>query len=83
MRYVYFALVLGLIASLFMFKVQNLDTVTVTFFSLSMSMPLSLLLLLVYFFGMTTGGVVVSMVRSWVRQASMKPQRPTAGNGPR
>ena len=52
-----------------LFKVQNLDTVTVSLFSFSATLPLSLLVLLIYALGMLTGGFVLALVRGWVRGA--------------
>lgn len=73
MRYAYLALLVVLAAVFFMFKFQNLDTVTVQFLSASLTLPLSVLLLAVYVLGMLTGGVVLSLVRGWVQGATAKP----------
>ena len=73
MKHVYLALLLAMTAVDFLFKFQNLDTVTVQFLSASLTLPLSLLLLAVYVLGMLTGGTLLSMVRSWVRGATSKP----------
>ena len=73
MKHVYLALLLAMTAVVFLFKFQNLDTVTVQFLSASLTLPLSLLLLAVYVLGMLTGGMLLSMVRSWVRGATSKP----------
>lgn len=73
MRYVYLALLLALAAVVFMFKFQNLETVSVQFLSASLTLPLSVLLLGVYVLGMLTGGVVWSFIRSWVQGASARP----------
>jgi len=73
MRYVYLALLVALAAVFFLFKFQNLDTVTVQFLSASLTLPLSVLLLAVYVLGMFTGGVLLSLVRSWVQGATTKP----------
>lgn len=67
MKHVYLSLLLAMTAVVFLFKFQNLDTVTVQFLSASLTLPLSLLLLAVYVLGMLTGGMLLSMVRSWVR----------------
>lgn len=48
MKHVYLALLLAMTAVVFLFKFQNLDTVTVQFLSASLTLPLSLLLLAVY-----------------------------------
>lgn len=73
MRYAYLALLLALASVVLLFKFQNLDTVTVQFLSASLTLPLSFLLLGVYVLGMFTGGVVLSLIRSWVQGATTKP----------
>jgi uncharacterized integral membrane protein len=69
MRYAYVALILLVTAAALTFKIQNLDSVTVTFLGLSATMPVSLMVILVYVLGMLSGGFVVKLVRSWVRGA--------------
>lgn len=69
MRYVYMALIAVFAGVVLLFKVQNLDTVTVSLFSFSATLPLSLLVLLIYALGMLTGGFVLALVRGWVRGA--------------
>lgn len=70
MRYVYLALVILITLAVLAFKFQNIESVTVSFLSASMTAPLSLLMVGVYFLGMFTGGMVVSLVRSWVKGAT-------------
>jgi len=72
MRYVYLALLIGLTAVVFLFKFQNLEVVTVSFLSASLTLPLSVLLASVYVLGMFTGGVFLSLVRSWMRGAKSR-----------
>ncbi|HMN76393.1 MAG TPA: DUF1049 domain-containing protein [Burkholderiaceae bacterium] len=69
MRYVYIALIVILAGIVLMFKVQNLDTVTVSLFSMSFTMRISMLVLLVYVLGMFTGGFVVQFLRKSVSGA--------------
>jgi len=68
-RYVYIALIVVLTAIVLLFKVQNLEQVTVSILSARVTMPVSALLLLTYVLGMLTGGFVVGLVRTWVRGA--------------
>lgn len=70
MRYVYIALAVILAFVVLMFKVQNLESVTVSLFAMSMTMPVSLLVLLVYVLGMLTGGFVVQFLRKSIRAAT-------------
>lgn len=69
MRIVYVALIVILTGIVLLFKLQNLEKVTVSFISTSVTMPVSLLLLLVYVLGMFTGGSVLALVRSLIRGA--------------
>lgn len=69
MRYVYIVSIVLLAGIAVLFKVQNLDTVTVTLLSMSFSMPMSILVLLIYVLGMFTGGFVLQLVRTLMRGA--------------
>ena len=69
MRYVYIALIVVFTIAVLSFKIQNLDSATVTLFSASVTLPVSVLVVGVYVLGMLTGGFLVSLVRSWVRGA--------------
>jgi hypothetical protein len=42
----------------------------VTFLSGSLTLPVAVLILVVYVLGMLTGGMVLSVIRSWVRGAT-------------
>ncbi|WP_082668289.1 LapA family protein [Tepidimonas taiwanensis] len=75
MRYIYLALIILITLAVVTFKVQNIETVTVSFLSSSLTVPLSFLVSGVYFLGMLTGGLVISLVRSLVRGAT-KPVQP-------
>ena len=75
MRYIYLALIVLITLAVVTFKVQNIETVTVSFLSSSLTVPHSFLVSGVYFLGMLTGGLVISLVRSWVRGAT-KPVQP-------
>ena len=72
MRYVYMALIAIFAAIIILFKVQNLESVTVSLFSASVSMPVSVLVLLIYLLGMLTGGLLLALLRSWVRGATRR-----------
>ena len=69
MRYVYIGLIAAFTALVLLFKVQNLETVTVSLFSASVSLPVSVLIVGVYLLGMFTGGFVLALLRSWVGRA--------------
>jgi lipopolysaccharide assembly protein A len=67
MRYVYISLIVLVSVIVLVFTLQNLPTVTVHFVTLQLTLPLSVLVILVYFLGMLTGGVFVSLITSWFR----------------
>jgi lipopolysaccharide assembly protein A len=69
MRHVYMVLIALIAGIVLLFKVQNLDTVTVTLLSMNFSMPVSILVLLIYVLGMFTGGFMLQLVRTLMRGA--------------
>ena len=72
MRYVYMALIAIFATIIILFKIQNLESVTVSLFSASVSMPVSVLVLLIYVLGMLTGGFLLALLRSWVHGATRR-----------
>jgi uncharacterized integral membrane protein len=66
---VYIALIVALTALVLLFKLQNLEHVTVSLLSASFTLPVSVLLVLVYALGMLTGGFVLALVKTWVKGA--------------
>jgi uncharacterized integral membrane protein len=72
MRFVYMALIVVFAAIIILFKIQNLESVTVSLFSASVSMPVSVLVLLIYVLGMLTGGFMLALVRTWVHGATRR-----------
>jgi uncharacterized integral membrane protein len=72
MRYVYMALIAVLAAIIILFKVQNLESVTVSLFAASVTLPVSVLVLLIYVLGMLTGGLLLALLRSWFRGATRR-----------
>lgn len=69
MRWVYVGLIVVFTAIVLSFKIQNLDSATVTLFSASITLPVSVLVVGVYVLGMLTGGFLVSLLRAWMRGA--------------
>jgi putative membrane protein len=69
MRYIYMVLIALMVGIVVLFKVQNLETVTVTLLSMDFSMPLSIMVLLIYALGMFTGGFLLQLVRTLMRGA--------------
>jgi uncharacterized integral membrane protein len=70
MKILYVACVVVFAAIVLLFKVQNLETVTVSFLGASMTMAVSVLILIVYGLGMLTGGFLLAVLRAWVRGAT-------------
>jgi uncharacterized integral membrane protein len=68
-RYVYIGLIVVFTAIVLLFKIQNVETVTVTLFSTSITLPVSVLVVGVYVLGMLSGTFLVSVLRSWIRGA--------------
>jgi putative membrane protein len=65
MRYVYLALILIITLLVAVFKIQNIESVTVSLLTISITLPLSILIFGVYFLGMVTGSILISLVRTW------------------
>jgi uncharacterized integral membrane protein len=72
MRFVYMALIAIFATIIILFKIQNLESVSVSLFSASVSMPVSVLVLLIYVLGMLTGGFLLALLRSWVHGATRR-----------
>jgi uncharacterized integral membrane protein len=69
MRYLYMALIAIVTGVVLLFKVQNMESATVSLFSMSMTLPLSILLLLIYVLGMLTGSMLLALLRTSVTRA--------------
>ena len=69
MRYVYIGLVVPVTAAVLLFKVQNLESVTVSFLTMSLTPPLSVAIIIVCFPGMVSGGALIAAMRSLVQRA--------------
>ena len=72
MRFVYMALIVLFTGLVILFKVQNLEAVTITLFSASVTLPVSVLVLLIYVLGMLTGGFLLALLRTWVHGATRR-----------
>jgi uncharacterized membrane protein YciS (DUF1049 family) len=70
MRFVYLGLIVLITLAVITFKVQNIDTVTVTFLARSLTLSISTLILVVYVLGMLTGSLVLSLIGKWIRRAT-------------
>jgi uncharacterized integral membrane protein len=72
-RYVYIALIVAFTAVVLLFKVQNLEHVTVSLFSASMTLPVSVLIVGVYVLGAFTGGFLLTVLKGWLGGAQPRP----------
>jgi lipopolysaccharide assembly protein A len=63
MRLIHTVLIVVLVASIALFAIQNLQSVTVAFLNLKMSAPLAVLVMLVYVLGMLTGGSAWTLIK--------------------
>jgi len=70
MRYVYMVLIATFVAIIF--KVQNLDTVSVELLGASFTLRVSVLILLIYVLGALTGGALMALMRTWVHGATRR-----------
>ena len=78
MRFVYIAFIVVFTGLVILFKVQNLESVTISLFAISMTLPVSVLVFLIYVLGMLTGGFVFALLRTWIHGAT----RPSAATRP-
>lgn len=69
MRFVYIALIVVLTALVLLFKVQNLQAVSVSLLGANITMPVSVLIILIYVLGMFTGGSLLALIRTSIRGA--------------
>ena len=74
-RYFYIALIVILVGIVLLFKVQNMETATVSLFNMSVTLPTSVLVLIVYVLGMLTGGSVFGLLRTWTNKATARTAR--------
>lgn len=69
MRYLYIGLIVVFTALVLLFKIQNMESVTLTLFNASITLPVSVMLILIYLLGMATGGSLFALLRTGVRRA--------------
>ena len=75
MRWLHISAIAILAVATFVFAVQNLQSVTVSFLSFRISAPLAVLVGVIYLLGMATGGSVWALVR-WALEGSKRPVAP-------
>lgn len=72
MRFLYIGLIVVITAIVLLFKIQNLQAVTISLFSASLTLPVSLLVFGIYALGMLTGGSVLALLRTLVGRARVR-----------
>ncbi len=70
MRFIYFLILMVLLAAIGLFAVQNPETITVRYLDRSVSCPLALLVGSVYLIGMMSGWTVIGMFRRSLHRIS-------------
>jgi uncharacterized integral membrane protein len=66
------ALIATFVAIVLLFKVQNLETVTVGLLGATFTLRVSVLVFLIYILGALTGGSLMALMRTWVRGATRR-----------
>jgi len=75
MRYIYFIILVLLLAAVVVFAVQNHEVVTVRFLNNSVSSSMPLLIGAVYLLGMLSGWTVVGFLRHSLRKVAKRPDK--------
>jgi uncharacterized integral membrane protein len=63
MRWIYLIIIIIFALATFIFAVQNLESVTVSFLSMRVAAPLALLVLIIYVLGAVTGSSLLALLR--------------------
>ncbi|CNI70821.1 MULTISPECIES: LapA family protein [Yersinia] len=72
MKYVYGACFLLIVVLTTLFAFQNSGTVNLSLLFTQITLPISVLIVLIYFLGMFTGGLLITLIRALVRNLSQK-----------
>ncbi|MFA3777328.1 lipopolysaccharide assembly protein LapA domain-containing protein [Yersinia sp. 2544 StPb PI] len=72
MKYVYLVCFLLIVALMTLFVFQNSGLVNLSLLSMQITLPISVLIVLIYFLGMFTGGLLITLIRALVRRLSQK-----------
>jgi putative membrane protein len=71
MRWVHLSVTVLFAAATFLFAVQNLEVVTISFLGFSAGAPLAVLTAIVYLLGAATGGSLFALLRRSVRGSGL------------
>jgi lipopolysaccharide assembly protein A len=72
MRWIHLTGIVLFAAATFLFAVQNLGVVTISFLGLSADAPLALLIAIAYLLGTATGGSLFALLRRSVRGSGLR-----------
>ncbi|MGP2517570.1 LapA family protein [Yersinia sp. 2545 StPb PI] len=72
MKYVYLVCFLLIVTLMTLFVFQNSGLVNLSLLSIQITLPISVLIVLIYFLGMFTGGLLITLIRALVRRLSQK-----------
>ncbi len=72
MKYVYVVCFLLIVVLTTLFAFQNSGAVNLSLLFTQITLPISILIVLIYFLGMFTGGLLVTLIRALLRRMSQK-----------
>ncbi|ATM97317.1 Uncharacterized integral membrane protein [Yersinia frederiksenii] len=72
MKYVYVVCFLLIVVLTTLFAFQNSGAVNLSLLFTQITLPISVLIVLIYFLGMFTGGLLVTLIRALLRRMSQK-----------
>jgi putative membrane protein len=72
MRWIHLGVIILFAAATFLFAVQNLEVVTMSFLGFSAGAPLALLTAIAYLLGAATGGSLFALLRRSVRGSGLR-----------
>ncbi|CNE39011.1 lipopolysaccharide assembly protein LapA domain-containing protein [Yersinia mollaretii] len=72
MKYVYGVCFLLIVTLTTLFAFQNSGAVNLSLLFTQITLPISVLIVLIYFLGMFTGGLLITLIRALVRNLAQK-----------
>ncbi|CFQ49599.1 Uncharacterized integral membrane protein [Yersinia frederiksenii] len=72
MKYVYAVCFVLIVVLTTLFAFQNSGAVNLSLLFTQITLPISVLIVLIYFLGMFTGGLLVTLIRALLRRMSQK-----------
>ncbi|AHM75903.1 lipopolysaccharide assembly protein LapA domain-containing protein [Yersinia hibernica] len=72
MKYVYGVCFCIIVVLTTLFAFQNSGTVNLSLLFTQITLPISVLIVLIYFLGMFTGGLLITLIRALVRNMAQK-----------